>query len=323
MWKPRWLLALPVALAALVGTASASSVRDQAGMFSPEAVRQAELDLNRIERENQIPTTIETIDSLNGEDIADLTLAHAKRSATSGIYIVIAKRENKIYDEVARSFSQSINAPRQRAIRQAFGAGFKKGDFDAGLLQGVKAIGAEAASAKAQFGSLRQGGPVPQRRVGPVGRVGNPRGSFGLGSLLGIVLLIVGVLFVIRLLGRLFGGGYAAGAPGRMGAGAGAFGGGPGGYGGGGGGFWSSVMGGLGGAMAGNWLYDQFSGRHHGGSTDSASSGGDAGTTPETPADDWSGGTGGGDDWGGGGGGDVGGGGGDWGGGGGGGGGDW
>ena len=30
-----------------------------------------------------------------------------------------------------------------------------------------------------------------------------------------------------------------------------------------GGGFFSSVLGGLGGALAGNWLYDQFAGGHH------------------------------------------------------------
>ena len=36
------------------------------------------------------------------------------------------------------------------------------------------------------------------------------------------------------------------------------------GYGGGRGGFFSSVLGGLGGALAGNWLYDQFSGGRHG-----------------------------------------------------------
>ena len=33
---------------------------------------------------------------------------------------------------------------------------------------------------------------------------------------------------------------------------------------GGGGGFFSGLLGGLGGAMAGNWLYDQMSGRHGG-----------------------------------------------------------
>ncbi len=116
------------------------------------------------------------------------------------------------------------------------------------------------------------------------------------------------------------------------------------GYGGRGGGFFSGMLGGLGGALAGNWLYDQFSGRHSNyGSADAASTdyssgvpgqGGDAivgadddpgggtswddGAGADTGGGDWGGGGG---DWGGGdGGGDWGGGGGDWGGGGG---GDW
>ena len=93
------------------------------------------------------------------------------------------------------------------------------------------------------------------------------------------------------------------------------------GYGGRGGGFLSSLFGGIGGAMAGNWLYDQFSGRHHGGDyADNTSHGADVGnqgTGSDAGGSDWSGGGAVGD-WGG----DAGGGG-DWGGGGDGGGGDW
>jgi len=87
----------------------------------------------------------------------------------------------------------------------------------------------------------------------------------------------------------------------------------------------SSLFGGIGGAMAGNWLYDQFSGRHQSGYTDSSSYGSepgisDAGSDATNVSGDWGGGgdAGGGGDWGGGGGGDwggggdAGGGGGDW-----------
>jgi uncharacterized protein len=51
--------------------------------------------------------------------------------------------------------------------------------------------------------------------------------------------------------------------PGMGGPGYGAPGYGAPGYGGGGGGFMSGLLGGLGGAVAGNWLYDQFSGGRH------------------------------------------------------------
>ncbi len=155
--------------------------------------------------------------------------------------------------------------------------------------------------------------------------------------------MIIGVLLLTRLFSRANQpGGYgASGRPGPMGGpGYGAGGYGAPGYGG-RGGFWQGMLGGLGGAIAGNWLYGQFSGRHHqpdhdyGGTGYTGAEGG--ALPPDTGADwggtggaDWGGGDvadtggdwggGGGGDWGGGGGGDWGGGGGDWGGGGG---GDW
>ena len=90
---------------------------------------------------------------------------------------------------------------------------------------------------------------------------------------------ILAVFLILRVLGGLFGRSSGAGYPNQAGGmgmprpGMGP-GGGPGYYGGGGGyggrpggGFFSSLLGGLGGAMAGNWLYDQMSGRHGGSST--------------------------------------------------------
>ena len=308
MRTPFWLYAVPLALAALAApvTAGAASVRDQANLFSPDAVERAEADLNRVERENGVPVTIETIPSLNGESVEDVSLAHAKRAGSKGIHILIAKKEHKTYDRVSHAYSRAINANRQETIREAFDASFKKGDFDGGLLQGVKTIGSVVSTARAE---LPAAAPVPVRGRGvPMPNRGANQGGFGLGSLLGIGLLIVGVLFFFRLIGSLFrgGGGYAPGQMGRPGYGPGY------GGGGGGGGFMSSLFGGIGGAMAGNWLYDQFSGRHHGGGMTDSSTYGGGEAAPQ--GDDWSGSTGGGSDWGGGGGGDAGGGG-DWGGG--------
>jgi uncharacterized protein len=323
--KPRWLLALPVAMAVMLGAsgAQASTIRDTAGMFSPDAVRQAQAQLDKIEREYQLPVTIETIETLDGEPVAEVAIDHAKRSGTHGIYILIAKREKAFDIAVSKQYQRALDKTRERAIRAKFLEEFKAKDFDAGLLAGVKAIGTESAEARATYGTLRENVPAA-RRVGVPLRRGAGGGGFGLGSLVGIALAIVGVLFVVRLLGSLFGGaaGAGMGGPGRMGAGYG------GGYGG-GGGFMSSLFGGLGGALAGNWLYDQFSGRHHGGYGDSTSYDQGSVADPGAPADDWSGGNvsggwgdsggDGGGDWGGSGG-DWGGGGGDWGGGGG---GDW
>ncbi len=140
MSTPRWLLAVPLALAATFGTASASSVRDQAGMFSAEAVSKADDELNRIEREARITTTIETIDSLGGQSVEDLNLEHARRSGTRGIYVLIAKNDHKIDVKVAKQYEHAINPTRQREIRNAFIGGLKSGEFDAALKSGVGAL---------------------------------------------------------------------------------------------------------------------------------------------------------------------------------------
>ncbi len=82
-----------------------------------------------------------------------------------------------------------------------------------------------------------------------------------------LVLRIIGAIFRAMSGGGQYGGGQMMGGrggyPGHGGPGYGG-----GGYGGapaGGGGFMSSMFGGIGGALAGNYLYDQFSGRNHSG----------------------------------------------------------
>jgi uncharacterized membrane protein YgcG len=321
MLKSRWLLALPLALAFTIGSAHASSIRDGAGLFDPDAVREAEAKLNQIERDHHITTTIETVESLDGQPLDSVAQEHARRSGSEGIFIFIPKQEHKIEVLASRAFTKALPRERRLAIRDAFVEQFKSGDFNAGLNAGVETVAREVAAAQGELGDQlrRAEGPVP-----PVARPQAGKG-FGLGSLLGIGLLILAVLVGVRLLGSLFGAGrqYQQGpGPGMMGRPG--YGPGPGygggGYGGGrGGGFMSSLFGGLGGAMAGNWLYDQFSGRHHGGNyaDNTATTPGNESIPTSDPGNDWVGGGSEAGDWGGGGG-D---GGGDWGGGGGG--GDW
>src|SRR5690349_3286147 len=77
MWNHRWLLALPLALAVSIGSAQAASIRDHAGLFDQDVVREAEAKLNQIEREAGITTTIETIESLGGQSLDRATIEHA------------------------------------------------------------------------------------------------------------------------------------------------------------------------------------------------------------------------------------------------------
>jgi uncharacterized membrane protein YgcG len=350
MNNQRWLVAIPlVVLAGLISTPTmGSTVRDRAHMFSPEAVKKAEAQLDRLERANHVPTVIETVESLpEGGSAAEkkraidaLAVQRDKAIRDEGIYLLISKDDHLIsHVLVRRRFADILPIEKRDGIRDAFIEAFKKRDFDGGLLRGVQAIehALQGASTGHNTAQAPGGLPFAARARG---------GQSTMGTFLLIVLGIFGVLLVLRLLGGLFGRSGGAGYPNQMGGmgmqppgmGGGGPGYGGGGYGGrGGGGFLSGMLGGLGGAVAGNWLYDQFSGRHgnvnsadavHSG--DYASGGVDQGGDAIVGADDDPGGgaswddagttdTGGGD-WGGGGG-DWGGGGGDWGGGGGG--GDW
>src|SRR5688572_16967116 len=80
MLSRKWALALPLVLAASITSTHAATIRDDAGMFSADAVRQAQNRLDKLERDKNVPVTIETIDSLNGRDITDLLPERAKQN---------------------------------------------------------------------------------------------------------------------------------------------------------------------------------------------------------------------------------------------------
>jgi uncharacterized membrane protein YgcG len=362
----RWVLAISVALAAIVVTTPvpAATIRDSAGMFSPAVVKKLEAELDRLERTTKIPVVIETIDAIPGLDkdaptsvrrkaIDQLAVKRDKAIRDEGIYLLISKHD-KVFSPVLirERYAALLPVEKRDAIRDALHEEFKQGNYDAGLTRAVETIEQALEKATVVNRGAKVPGVLPRRAEA---------GQSTMGTFLMILLAIVAVLVVLRILGGLLSRSGSSGYPGQMGGmgmqrpgmgqGPGYFGGGGGGYGGGrGGGFFSSLMGGIGGAVAGNWLYDQFSGRH--GNAHSAETyspdpgagvpdqGGDAiiGANDDpgggTSWDDGGGGNdagggdwgGGGGDWGGGGGGggDWGGGGGDWGGGGGdGGGGDW
>jgi uncharacterized protein len=299
MKNTRWLLAIPLALAATIAptVASAADVRDQAGLFSAGTVAEADRELDRIEAKTGVPITVATIDSLGGRRINDVLVEQARRTKAQGLYILLAREEQKILVEGSKRYD-ALNGGPASAVKEAFvEGGLKRRDFDAALLAGVSTIDRELGKAKVTPANV-----PPARRANPNG------GGFGLGSLLGLGLLVFGALFLFRMLGTLFGGagqGYGMGRPGAFGQP------GYGNPGGGGGGFMSGLLGGLGGAIAGNWIYDQFRGGSHGGhfgesnahGAQDASAGGDDWSSNAGSGGDWGGGGGGGGDWGGGGGG--------------------
>jgi uncharacterized protein len=351
----RWLLAISVALAAMVVATpvQAATIRDSAGMFSPNVVKKLEAELERIERATKIPVVIETIDAIPGLDkdapksvkrkaIDQLAVKRDKAIRDEGIYLLISKQDHVFSPVLIRErYAALLPIEKRDAIRDALVEGFKKEDYDGGLTRAVQIIERSLEGATVVNREAKVPAVLPRHA-----EAGNPKPAQStMGTFLLILLGIVGVLVVLKVLGGLLGRSANSGYPGQMGGmgmqrpgmgqGPGYFGGG-GGYGGGrGGGFFSSLMGGIGGAVAGNWLYDQFSGRHGNVNSSDASShdtgagipdqGGDAiigadddpgggtswddgGGGNDAGGGDWGGGGGG--DWGGGG--DGGGGGGDW-----------
>src|SRR5262249_52082010 len=121
MWKLRWLLALPLALAMSLtsGAARPATIRDQAGLFSGDAVRKAQAELDRIEREDRLPTTIETVGSLEGQNVGEVLQRHAEQAGAQGLYVLIAKKEKKIDVKASRRYRQAITLDGERAIREA------------------------------------------------------------------------------------------------------------------------------------------------------------------------------------------------------------
>ncbi len=120
MTRLRWLLALPAFLIATTGPSDAADIRDKASIFAPEAVKKAEADLDRIEKEYSVPIAIETIESLEGRSIDAVLPQHAKAADAKGIYILIAKAEHKIYAEASKSYRTALTRDRLKTIRDAF-----------------------------------------------------------------------------------------------------------------------------------------------------------------------------------------------------------
>jgi uncharacterized protein len=272
---------------AVMGASPAAwaDVRDQAGMFDAATVKQANAILAKVEGATGIPVVVETIPSLPAEP-NQRESADAKKSAINAIakerdaalgnqpvYLLLSAKERLMSNiGVPASIARYVGPERRDAIRDAYLGGFRKGDMNAGLLAGCEEVSKVMQVALAEAGGSfpRPGEVARQRGLAPGGRGARQGGSNGLPILLLIGGVIVVALVLVRALGRNRSGmQHPMGGPGQpmgaQGPGQGpGFGPGYGPYPQRGGGFMSGLLGGLGGAIAGNWIYDQFRGHGHG-----------------------------------------------------------
>jgi len=130
-----------------------TEIRDTAGLFGAGAITAAEGRLRAIEKETQVATRIETVDSLKGELIDDVAARSARLSGIQGIYVLIARKESKIEVLVSRRFSNVLSKARIETIRLAFIEAFRRQEFNEGLARGVDSI-QEVIGAAARTGEL-------------------------------------------------------------------------------------------------------------------------------------------------------------------------
>jgi hypothetical protein len=290
-------LALAAAAPPALAVVSTRGINDEGNFFSPDAESRAKTMIDQIfEKHHGKEVRIETFDDVpNGQDIRAFAESRAKAANLNGLYVLIVKKGGRVGVLPGNKTSEVFTEDVSRQLREQLINDLRKGrqNWDNALISAVQFISDKldaadkpprtAGSGNAGGSSTGAGGggyvppsggsstnyppAVPSRRTGPTGCGVMP------GSLMGWVCLIVGVWIVFGLIRGMFrgrggygGGGYAPGpggggyGGGPVGPGYGGYGGGyyGGGYGGGGGGWGSSILGGLFGAAAGNWIYDRF-----------------------------------------------------------------
>jgi len=246
-----------------VARAVGPEVHDNAGIFSAGAIRQADEAIRNIQKDFRKDLLIETFAGVpdgrgeeytrNREEFFATFVGERARSArVDGIYVMIMKEPPphrfRIQVGVGQATRQRAFVPADRdELVGVFQAKFRADQYDEGLRSGVAFVERTlrshlqgvAASAPAQHSSD--------------GRGMRPAASHGSGilSFLLLGMFIVGGIFVVGFIIRMLRGGMNRGGTGVPGTS---------GFGGGGGGFISSLLGGVGGAIAGSWLYDRFLG---------------------------------------------------------------
>lgn len=309
----RWFAAASALVVSLSSAAAGwSGIEDRGEFFSAPAEAAAQRQITELQRGMKKDFAIETFATIPAEaGTAPLPTEKAARDRfmeqwaekqaaakrVNGVYALLVKTPPHLQVVVGNETQRKVFTLGDREALVSLMLGkLRAKDFDGALTEGVSFVAATMRShAGSVPGALATSGNVGGEREWERAQPATtPKSSWG--WLVPIVLVALGVWLVMGLIRALRGGGSPA-APG---------------VGGGGGGFMSSMMGGLFGAAAGMWMYNQFfgSGTSAVGS-DSSPSGPDSGASGHSGEDTGYSGSGGsfGDDSGGGGGGDFGGGG--------------
>jgi uncharacterized protein len=309
-----WLLVPALLMAAAPARARtaatvAPTVKDEAHFFSEGAIKQADRKVLQIHRDfhkdllietlPQVPADLEDQYKKEGKEKFFNTWAinRARLADVDGIYVLICKSPGHIEAEVGnKTRLKAFTLDNRKKLLEIMLGHFREKRYDAALTEGVDYV---YEAMHENLGPPRREEPAPSGADGG-GSSWPPWLGWVCIGLVGFVVLwlIIGVVRAVSGLGRR----PAYGGPGPGGYGGGGYA--PGGYGGGGyapgygggGGFWSSLLGGMFGATAGNWIYDSFfhrgasmGGGTGGWSAPSQPQGGGMQTGPDQPDTDYSG----------------------------------
>ena len=259
----------------------AAEVSDGGGFFGAEALATANQSIRDLEKKSGHEVRIETFAAVPADKVEAVGKMESKQRDTffskwvfdraeatksRGLVVLICRQPSHLNVWVGDPLKQAgFGAVQAKAVQEVLLTHLKAKEYDKALTEAVAQLsttfgGLSHVKAKASTPTTHESkhvgntAPATQNHA-PAHRapVHVPQQSNWTGVMF-VLMLVVGGIFVMSLIGRLFGGGRSSGAGGY----------GPSGYGngGGGGGFMSSLTGGIFGAMAGNWMYDQFSGRH-------------------------------------------------------------
>ncbi len=119
-------------------------VRDHAKMFSPEAVKKADGVLEETRRKSNWGAILETVETLGDKSLREAAVDQARASQVHGIYVLIAKKERKIYAQPSTSAAKVFPPEKARELENTITTAFKKNELDTGLLEAVAAIRQDA-----------------------------------------------------------------------------------------------------------------------------------------------------------------------------------
>lgn len=257
--------------------ADPTGVLDNAGIFGSDTIHKATQQMDDLKQRHGFDLRVESYKSFPdaigkefdeaGNDTArrdgvykSWASEKARQLGMHGVYVLVMQKHRRNDKEVSNHLEiirHGLNAQQEKAfpssnVRTMFQGmvkEFRTDRWDAGLLDGVKYVHGQV------------GAHMPESGHENAKQPGAAAGSGFLSHWLGWACLGVGALALIWLVVGLFRGMSGGGRPAGVGYGAGA----PGLGGSGGGGFFSSLLGGMFGAAAGMWMYDNFFGGRHGG----------------------------------------------------------